>query len=432
MGFSEKQIEIFTTPYRKEYDGLIADGAIRSGKTSSMSLSFVLWAMATFNNKNFIIAGKTIRAAERNLIKELLKVKYLHQHYELTYNRSEHLLTIKRGKRINMFYIFGGQNEKSQDLVQGITAAGALLDEVALMPQSFVNQVIARCSVEGAFIFFNCNPDNPNHFFKQEFIDKAEEKNYKYLHFTMEDNPSLSEKTKERYRKSYSGVFFKRYIEGLWVRAEGIIYDIFANNKERYLIDHDYTAEDKIKELWTINCGIDFGNNKSSHTFQATAITRNFEKVVFLMSRKVSRSLTPKELDAEFNNFVSRVYSKYGKVFNVRCDSAETTLINGFKLEIFNSKLFFCDAVNALKTPINERIKLVCRLFAEGRIEIVESECKDLIQAFETAVWDEKHAGERLDIVGKDNPVDMLDAAEYSIEEFADDLLQYYYFEERK
>lgn len=425
MSFSPKQLEIFKFPYREEYDAIIADGAIRSGKTSSMSLSFVLWSMSTFNEQNFIIAGKTIRAAERNIIKELLRIKYLQQNFELDYKRSEHLLVIKKGSKTNYYYVFGGQNEKSQDLVQGITAAGALLDEVALMPQSFVNQVTGRCSVEGAKIFFNCNPDDPNHFFKKEHIDKANEKRYKYLHFTMEDNPSLSDRTKERYRRMYEGVFYKRYILGKWVRAEGIIYTTFANNKEKFLIQHDYTDEEHKKDLWFINCGIDFGNNKSSHTFVATGFTYNFKKVVFLKTKKVTMSLTPKQLDNEFRLFCEEVYAKYKRTFNVRCDSAETTLINGFKLAIIEHNLFFCDVANARKSPINERIHLVSRLFGEGRIEIVESECADLINAFETAVWDEKHAGERLDIVGPDNPVDMLDAAEYSIEEFADDLLQF-------
>ena len=425
MSFSPKQLEIFKFPYREEYDAIIADGAIRSGKTSSMSLSFVLWSMSTFKEQNFIIAGKTIRAAERNIIKELLRIKYLQQNFELDYKRSENLLVIKKGGKTNYYYVFGGQNEKSQDLVQGITSAGALLDEVALMPQSFVNQATGRCSVEGSKIFFNCNPDDPNHFFKKKYIDKADEKRYKYLHFTMEDNPSLSERTKERYRRMYEGVFYQRYILGKWVRAEGIIYTTFANNKEKFLIQHDYTGEEHKKDIWFINCGIDFGNNKSAHTFVATGFTHNFKKVVFLKTKKVTMSITPKQLDNEFRLFCEEVYAKYKRTFNVRCDSAETTLINGFKLAIIENNLFFCDVANARKSPINERIHLVSRLFGEGRIEIVESECAELINAFETAVWDEKHAGERLDIVGHDNPVDMLDAAEYSIEEFADDLLQF-------
>ena len=425
MSFSPKQLEIFKFPYREEYDAIIADGAIRSGKTSSMSLSFVLWSMSTFKEQNFIIAGKTIRAAERNIIKELLRIKYLQQNFELDYKRSENLLVIKKGSKTNYYYVFGGQNEKSQDLVQGITSAGALLDEVALMPQSFVNQATGRCSVEGSKIFFNCNPDDPNHFFKKKYIDKADEKRYKYLHFTMEDNPSLSERTKERYRRMYEGVFYQRYILGKWVRAEGIIYTTFANNKEKFLIQHDYTGEEHKKDIWFINCGIDFGNNKSAHTFVATGFTHNFKKVVFLKTKKVTMSITPKQLDNEFRLFCEEVYAKYKRTFNVRCDSAETTLINGFKLAIIENNLFFCDVANARKSPINERIHLVSRLFGEGRIEIVESECAELINAFETAVWDEKHAGERLDIVGHDNPVDMLDAAEYSIEEFADDLLQF-------
>ena len=98
------------------------------------------------------------------------------------------------------------------------------LDEVALMPQSFVNQALARCSVKGSKYWFNCNPEGPNHWFKVEWIDKKKEKNILHLHFTMDDNPSLDEETKDRYKRMFVGVFYQRFILGLWVLAEGIIY----------------------------------------------------------------------------------------------------------------------------------------------------------------------------------------------------------------
>ena len=121
-------------------------------------------------------------------------------------------------------------DESSAALIQGRTLAGVLLDEVALMPESFVNQALARCSVAGARLWFSCNPDNPNHWFYKEWIQRREAHNALYLHFSMDDNPSLPEETKARYHSMYSGVFYERYVLGQWVLAEGLIYPMFGPN----------------------------------------------------------------------------------------------------------------------------------------------------------------------------------------------------------
>lgn len=105
------------------------------------------------------------------------------------------------------------------------------MDEVVLMPESFVKQALARCSVEGARFWFSCNPDNPNHWFKKEWIDRREEHNALRLHFTLDDNPSLSEKKKEQYRRDFTGVFYDRFILGRWVVAEGLVYPMFDEEK---------------------------------------------------------------------------------------------------------------------------------------------------------------------------------------------------------
>ncbi|MBB6625250.1 PBSX family phage terminase large subunit [Clostridium gasigenes] len=243
--FSNKQLQVLTwwmpTSPVKEKDGIIADGSIRSGKTLSMSLSYVIWAMETFEFQNFGMCGKTIGSFRRNVL-FWLKLMLKSRGYKVEDLRSDNLIIITRGKVSNYFYIFGGKDERSQDLIQGITLAGCFFDEVALMPQSFVNQATGRCSVDGSKFWFNCNPDGPYHWFKLEWIDKRKEKNILYLHFTMEDNLSLSERVKERYRKMYSGVFFKRYILGLWVMAEGIIFDMFNEDvHKKPTIDRKYT-----------------------------------------------------------------------------------------------------------------------------------------------------------------------------------------------
>ena len=232
--FSKKQRKVLNwwcpdSPV-KDKDGIIADGAIRSGKTVSMSLSFVMWAMATFNGENFAMCGKTIGSFRRNVL-TILKLMLRSRGYKVTDHRADNLVVIRKNGTENSFYIFGGKDESSQDLVQGITLAGVFFDEVALMPESFVNQATGRCSVEGSKFWFNCNPDGPYHWFKVNWIDKAAEKNLLYLHFTMDDNLSLSEKIKARYASLYSGVFYQRYILGLWVVAEGIIYDMFSAAK---------------------------------------------------------------------------------------------------------------------------------------------------------------------------------------------------------
>lgn len=232
--FSKKQKQVLTWWCKEspvhDKDGIIADGAIRSGKTISMSLSFVMWAMSSFSGQNFAMCGKTIGSFRRNVL-FWLKLMLLSRGYSVTDHRADNLLTIRKDGKENYFYIFGGKDERSQDLIQGITLAGVFFDEVALMPESFVNQATGRCSVKGSKFWFNCNPDGPYHWFKVNWIDKCEQKNILYLHFTMDDNLSLDEEIKARYRSMYIGVFFKRYILGLWAAAEGIIYDMFDEEK---------------------------------------------------------------------------------------------------------------------------------------------------------------------------------------------------------
>lgn len=236
--FSRKQKQVLTwwcpsSPV-KDKDGIIADGAIRSGKTLCMSLSYVLWAMESFNQQNFGMAGKTIGSFRRNVL-FWLKLMLKSRGYQVVDHRSDNLIVVSKGDTQNFFYIFGGKDERSQDLIQGITLAGMFFDEVALMPESFVNQATGRCSVTGSKFWFNCNPNSPRHWFKVNWIDKCAEKNIIYLHFTMDDNLSLSEKIKERYRSMYVGVFFKRYILGLWCVAEGLVYSMF--DEEQHVTD---------------------------------------------------------------------------------------------------------------------------------------------------------------------------------------------------
>ncbi|MFX0547924.1 PBSX family phage terminase large subunit [Hathewaya histolytica] len=241
-------------------DIIIADGAIRSGKTIACICSFIRWSLKRFNGESFILAGKTIGSLKKNLIAPLIQILSA-WNLSYIYNRSENYIIIGN----NTYYMYDANNEKSQDKLQGLTAAGALADEVALFPQNFVDQMIGRCSVDGSKIFMNCNPAGPYHYIKTEFIDKVKEKSILYLHFTMDDNLSLSRKIKERFRRMFTGVFFKRYILGLWVQAEGLIFDMFEESKHKvetvlrnyikYYVSCDYgTQNATVFILWGL-CG---------------------------------------------------------------------------------------------------------------------------------------------------------------------------------
>lgn len=231
---SEKQNMIMEFPYMG-YDALICDGAVRSGKTSIMTVSFFMWAMNNFSNCAFAFCGKSVGAVERNIIQPFLGIRK--KRFFAQYNRGEHVLIGRKGRQENRFYLFGGRDESSYTLIQGITLAGVMLDEVALMPRSFVEQALARCSVRGAKLWFNCNPENPQHWFRQEWILQPEKHKALHLHFLMDDNPGLDEETKERYRSMYSGVFYERYVLGRWVMSEGLIYDMFDPTANTYRED---------------------------------------------------------------------------------------------------------------------------------------------------------------------------------------------------
>ena len=215
-----------------------------------MTDGFVLWSMENFDRQTFALCGKTIESLRRNVV--TLMPQWLEGLCTVTERRSENKVVISLGNRSNSYYLFGGKDESSYALIQGITLAGVLFDEVALMPRSFVEQAMARCSVDGSKFWFNCNPENPSHWFYTEWIKKARERNILHLHFTMQDNPGLSEKTKARYEKMYAGVFYRRYILGEWVRAEGLVYPMFSRDvhvvdtipkqspRHRYYVSVDY------------------------------------------------------------------------------------------------------------------------------------------------------------------------------------------------
>lgn len=365
----------------KDSDGIIADGAIRSGKTVSMSLSFIMWAMSSFNGENFAMCGKTIGSFRRNVLSGL-KMMLRSRGYTVADHRADNLVIITKGDVTNYFYIFGGKDERSQDLIQGITLAGVFFDEVALMPESFVNQATGRCSVDGSKYWFNCNPDGPYHWFKTGWIDKRKEKHLLYLHFTMDDNLSLSEKIKERYRSMYTGVFFKRYILGLWAMAEGIIYDMF--NPDVHVTDQD-------QELYPSGryISIDYGTQNATVflLWEKSLLGRwCCTKEYYYSGRDKGKQKTDAEYADDLKEFVGKK-----KIKAVIVDPSAASFIAELRKRGF--------VVIKAKNSVEDGIRLVGTLLNQKRILFYKC-CVNTIKEFASYIWDDKAAEH-----GEDKPV---------------------------
>lgn len=375
MAFSPKQRQILTFP-RTNKTALICDGAVRSGKTSVMSLSFLLWIMHDFNATNFAICGKSVKSAERNVIMPLLSLTYFPKNgFKLKYSASNHLLTVTRGKKTNYIYVFGGKDESSYQLIQGITLGGVMLDEVALMPRSFVEQALARCSVEGARFWFNCNPENPAHwFYKEWIIDKEHTKSKLYLHFLMEDNPSLSQEVLDRYKSQYTGVFYERYILGRWVLAEGLVYGLFQENPDRFLLRGSTAGMDG-----RFYVSIDYGTvNPCAIGLWCVQRNRAVQvKESYYDSREKKHQRTDEEHYEELERLTKGYYIQYVVVDPSAASFIETIRRHGKYL------------VYPASNDVLNGIRVTSDLLNSGRLLIHES-CTDSIREFGCYRWDEK------------------------------------------
>ncbi len=288
--FSPKQtlaVKWWNSPEYRNYDAIICDGAVRSGKTMSMSIGFISWSMTNFKNGSFALCGKTITSLKRNVITPLVNTLGSIG-FTCIEKVSKNYIDIRLCGVINRYYLFGGKDESSASLIQGMTLCGVFFDEVALMPRSFVEQALARCSVRNSKMWFNCNPENPYHWFYTEWIKKAKEKNALYLHFTMDDNPSLSAEIKERYSKLYSGVFHERFILGIWTVSSGLVYPMvdsrihfFSDEPvcERFIVSCDYgTVNPSSFGLWGLSDGIWYRLKEYYYCSKREGISRTDEE----------------------------------------------------------------------------------------------------------------------------------------------------------
>lgn len=383
---SDKQWEVMCFG-ATDYDALICDGAVRSGKTSVMSVAYIDWAMEHFDRCNFIIASVSVETARRNVVNPILATRYLTDRYGLSWSGKSNCLTVTGNGHVNLFYTFGGKDEKSYTIVQGLTAAGCFLDEVALMPRSFVEQCMARCSVDGSKFWFNCNPGTPQHWFRREWIQKAREKNAYHIHFLLEDNPSLSEKMVRRYESMYVGVFKRRYIDGEWVAAEGVIYPNWEQALEPKWAPTD---EDRMRGY---AISVDYGTQNPFHALKWERDSKGTWHIVEEY-RHSGRESMEQRTDADYVADLVRLChdAPEGDV-EVIVDPSAASFIAALKRAVpfraegnrLDSKLRPRKAKNDVLDGIRDAT--VC--LQEGRIRIAD-DLDHLKDEFEAYVWDDK------------------------------------------
>ena len=368
--FSEKQRRVINwwMPGTGDsgYEAIVCDGAVRSGKTLAMGMGFFLWAMVCFNDQRFGICGKTIQSLRRNVLAEILpRLTGLGMSWKE--KRSENLLIVTFHGHENRFYIFGGRDESSAALIQGITFAGILMDEVALMPRSFVEQACARCSVAGSRLWFNCNPAGPTHWFYQTWIREAEKRNCLRLHFSMEDNPSLTPQIRARYEKLYTGVFYRRFILGQWVQAEGRVYDFFEPGMVKPVPEGSFRK-------WYVSCDYGTVNPTSMGLWGEKDGIWYRVKEFYFSSRQAQRQMT----DAEYEAALAKLAGER-EITAVIVDPSAASF-----MEVLRRKGW---RVQKADNDVLSGIRLTSDALKEGRIVICEG-CADCIREMDEYVWD--------------------------------------------
>lgn len=390
---SNKQKKILAFPYSR-YDSLICDGAVRSGKTSIMMWAFVDWAMREFNGQRFGICGKTVDSAIKNIVVPFLSMTLAKERYMLRWRRADKILEVGYGNKTNYFEVFGGKDESSFALIQGRTLAGVLLDEVVLMPRSFVEQALTRCSVDGSKMWFSCNPDTPQHWFYTEWICKAREHNALHLHFEMTDNPGLSKKTLERYQTMFTGVFYDRYIRGLWVAAEGLIYEF-----------GEQQITDDIPDCGEYYISVDYGTlNPFSAGLWCVADGKAVRIAEYYYS---GRDKKAQKTDEEYCDEIIKLAGDK-PIKHIIVDPSAASFITALRRRGAFS-------VRDAKNDVLDGIRITGRMLKNGQI-LIHRSCKDSIREFGLYRWD--------DDATADKPIKENDHAMDEIRYFANTVLR--------
>lgn len=363
MEFSDKQKLVLNKFLAEDRFFYLLSGSIRSGKSYVAVLAFFLYTQSIGPSRVNIISGRNLRIMEVELLSTLEEVAHTYGS-SYKYSRTTGVIDIN-GVR---YIVVAAHDENSYKRIQSLTAGGALVDEVQLMPESFLNQLIARVSFADSKILATCNPEGKRHWLKTKFID---ENKVDYLeNFTLEDNPVLPEEVKARYRGLFSGVFYERNILGKWVQAEGVIYK-------------DYSFVDNInpKDILYSDIGIDYGI-KSITAFEKLTYLRNGTCVITKTYRYNGNDgiKTDSDLADDLIGFVGK--DKIQKVF---IDPSASSFIAELRRRRTSFTILEAD------NKVLPGIKTVLNGFGSKKLLILKTKNNEpLTDELTTYAWDDK------------------------------------------
>lgn len=393
MNFLDKQKEFIKRPLaRHNY----LSGSVRSGKTFISNIKVVIEVAKMDISERGIFVGNTLDSLETNVLKPMLDLVGTNNLVWSKANRKGFLF----GRE---FALRSANNVKSENSIRGSEFRWAYCDEVTLYPENFYSMLLTRLSRPNSWLIATCNPDNPDHYIKKNYIDNKNI-NIKNWTFILTENHFLDSDYVKSVENEYQGVFYKRFILGEWVRAEGAIYQCYSDNKEFFRIQ-----ETKDKYV-SVNIGVDYGANSSMTSLTCTGITANFEQLHALFDDSFEGIKDPNLLYEHVEKFYLRCKETYGKVDNIYCDygALGQVLTLGLK-NYFMRKGYPVRIKDCLKGKINDRIQLTLKLMGTNRFKMVN--CPRLDKAFDRAVWSENKEERKDDETTK---IDPLDSFEYS------------------
>lgn len=398
MIFSEKQKEFLR---EANHRWNIKSGATRSGKTylDYFVIPKRIRAVAGMDGLA-VLMGNTKGTLQRNLIEPLQSIWGTSLVSDIKSDNTAYLF----GEKV---HCIGADKVSQVNRLRGTSIKYCYGDEVVTWHEDVFTMLKSRLDKHYSIFDGTCNPEGPNHWFKKFLDSDADVFCQKY---TLDDNPFLDKKVKAAIKQEYAGtVYYDRYVKGLWVAAEGCVYPLFANNAKRYILGED-------KQIQSAIIGVDFGGTKSAHSFTCVGFTAGFKEIVvldeFYHDNNQRGRLSPAQIEEAFVDFTQRCKKRW-KIYEVRCDSAEQTLIQGLVVATARARLGV-QIKNAIKGDINDRIRLVNSLMSSDRFKISER-CRATIKALQEALYKQDALKDiRLDD-GTVN-VDSLDSMEYAIE----------------
>lgn len=400
---SAKQVEYWHNANRRWN---IKTGATRSGKTYMDFFLLPKRLLAVSGKEGInVMLGNTRETLHRNVI---IPMQALYGAKRVSNIRTSDNSCTMFGQRV---ICLGASKIDAQDKLRGMSIKYCYGDEVSTWHKTTFDMLKSRLDKPYSKFDGTCNPDAPNHWFHQFLQSDADIYQQAYC---IDDNPFLDPAFVEQLKTEYRGtVYYKRYIQGLWVAAEGSVYPLFAADPGRYIIDAEPA------DIAYCIIGLDFGGTGSAHAINLTGISADYRQVYTLDEYYLKKQVTPQALQDAFIAFVQKARSKY-RVYEAYMDSAEQTLIAGMRSAAIRAHLPI-DIKNAQKRPILDRIRFYTRLMGADRYKVMRH-CTNTIAAFEQSVYDmNKEKDTRLDD-GTYN-VDSLDAQQYSTESVMDAII---------